>query len=175
MLLGFFPPYFLSMEQLWVVMFALATPIQFWAGAQFYRGAWAAARHRTTDMNTLIACGTSVAYIYSVAVTFLPSVFEGAGGAGFEAEVYYETAVIIIGLLLLGRYLEARAKGQTSQAMKKLMGLQANTARVMTADGELDIPVEQVMVDDVVVVRPGEKIPVDGVVLEVAPRSTSPC
>ncbi|MFA4965862.1 MAG: heavy metal translocating P-type ATPase [Thermoleophilia bacterium] len=164
--LGFFPPSFLSMEQLWVVMFALATPIQFWAGAQFYRGAWAAGRHRTTDMNTLIAVGTSVAYFYSVAVTFFPSAFERAGGAGFEAEVYYETAVIIIGLLLLGRFLETRAKGQTSQAMKKLMGLQAKTARVLLADVETDVPVEQVMAGDIVIVRPGEKVPVDGVLIE---------
>ncbi len=166
MLLGFFPPSFLTMEQLWIVMFALATPIQFWAGSQFYRAAWAAARHRTTDMNTLVAVGTSVAYFYSVAVTFLPSVFERATGAGFEAEVYYETAVIIIGLLLLGRYLETRAKGQTSQAMKKLMGLQAKTARVVRAGVELDVPVDDVLVDDVVLVRPGEKVPVDGVVLD---------
>ena len=166
MLLGFFPPSFLTMEQLWIVMFALATPIQFWAGSQFYHAAWAAARHRTTDMNTLVAVGTSVAYLYSVAVTFLPSVFERAGGAGFEAEVYYETAVIIIGLILLGRYLETRAKGQTSQAMKKLMGLQAKTARVVRGGEELDVPVEDVLVDDVVLVRPGEKVPVDGVVLD---------
>jgi len=166
MLLGFFPPSFLSMEQLWVVMFLLASPIQFWAGAQFYRAAWAAGRHRTADMNTLIAVGTSVAYLYSVAVTFLPSFFERANGAGFEAEVYYETAVIIIGLILLGRYLEARAKGQTSQAMKKLMGLQAKTARVVRDGAEIDIPVEEVLVDDLVIVRPGEKVPVDGVVVE---------
>ena len=166
MLLGLFPPSFLTMEQLWIVMFAFATPIQFWAGSQFYRAAWAAARHRTMDMNTLVAVGTSVAYSYSVAVTFLPSVFERAGGAGFEAEVYYETAVIIIGLILLGRFLETRAKGQTSQAMKKLMGLQAKTARVVRAGVELDVPVEDVLVDDVVLVRPGAKVPVDGVVLD---------
>jgi Cu+-exporting ATPase len=166
MLLGFFPPSFFTMEQLWIVMFALATPIQFWAGSQFYRAAWAAARHRTTDMNTLVAVGTSVAYIYSVAVTFLPSVFERAGGAGFEAEVYYETAVIIIGLILLGRYLETRAKGQTSQAMKKLMGLQAKTARVVRDEVEVDVLVDDVLVDDIVLVRPGEKVPVDGIVLD---------
>jgi Cu+-exporting ATPase len=166
MLLGFFPPSFFTMEQLWIVMFALATPIQFWAGSQFYRAAWAAARHRTMDMNTLVAVGTSVAYFYSVAVTFLPSVFERAGGAGFEAEVYYETAVIIIGLILLGRYLETRAKGQTSQAMKKLMGLQAKTARVVRDEVEVDVLVDDVLVDDIVLVRPGEKVPVDGIVLD---------
>ena len=165
MVLGFWMPSFLSMHELWYVMFALATPIQFWAGGQFYRAAWASARHRTTDMNTLIAVGTSVAYLYSVAVTFFPSAFERVG-AGFMPEVYYETAVVIIGLILLGRYLEARAKGQTSQAMKKLMGLQAKTARVVRDGAEIDIPVEDVLVGDVIVVRPGEKVPVDGVVLE---------
>ncbi len=112
-------------------MFVLATPVQFWAGWQFYRGAWAALRHRTSDMNTLIAVGTSVAYLYSAAVTFFPGAFEGAAGAGFEAAVYYDSAVIIIGLILLGRYLEARAKGQTGAAMRRLMGLQAKTARVV--------------------------------------------
>ena len=166
MLLGFFPPSFLTQRQLWLVMFALATPVQFWAGRQFYRGAWASARHRTTDMNTLIAVGTSVAYVYSAAVTFFPGFFESIAGAGFEAAVYYETAVIIIGLILLGRFLEARAKGQTSDAMKKLMGLQAKTARVVRDDVELDVPVDSVRAGDIVVVRPGEKIPVDGVVLD---------
>ena len=82
-------------------MFAVATPIQFWAGAQFYRGAWASAKHRTTDMNTLIAVGTSIAYLYSAAVTFFPGFFEAVAGSGFEAAVYYDTAVIIIGLILL--------------------------------------------------------------------------
>jgi len=166
MLLGFFPPSFLTQRQLWLVMFALATPVQFWAGRQFYRGAWASARHRTTDMNTLIAVGTSVAYLYSAAVTFFPGFFERVAGSGFEAAVYYETAVIIIGLILLGRYLEARAKGQTSDAMKKLMGLQAKTARVVRDNIELDVPVESVRAGDVVIVRPGEKVAVDGVVLE---------
>lgn len=166
MALGFFPPSFLTMEQLWVVMFVLASPIQFWAGWQFYRTAWAAAKHRTTDMNTLVAVGTTVAYVYSVAVTFFPGYFERAGGTGFRAEVYYETAVIIIGLILLGRFLEARAKGQTSEAMKKLMGLRAKTARVLRDGSELDIPVDDVLLDDVVIVRPGEKVPVDGLVLE---------
>jgi len=166
MLLAYFPPSFLSMRELWFLMFALATPIQFWAGWQFYRGAWASAKHKTTDMNTLIAVGTSVAYGYSVLVTFLPGLFEGLAGAGFEAEVYYETAVIIIGLILFGRFLEARAKGQTAGAIKKLMGLRAKTARVVRNGEEIDIPVEEVQPGDVVVVRPGEKVPVDGVVVE---------
>ena len=131
MLMMLIPESWLSMERQWLIMFVLATPVQFWAGWQFYRGAWAALRHRTSDMNTLIAVGTSVAYLYSAAVTFFPGAFEAAAGAGFEAAVYYDSAVIIIGLILLGRYLEARAKGQTSAAMRRLIGLQAKTARVV--------------------------------------------
>ena len=131
MLMMLIPESWLSMQTQWYIMFALATPVQFWAGGQFYRGAWAALRHRTTDMNTLIAVGTSVAYLYSAAVTFFPGAFERAAGAGFEAAVYYDSAVIIIGLILLGRWLEARAKGQTSAAMRRLVGLQAKTARVV--------------------------------------------
>ncbi len=131
MLMMLIPDSWLPMGRQWYIMFALATPVQAWAGWQFYRGAWAALKHRTSDMNTLIAVGTSAAYLYSAAVTFFPGAFERAAGAGFKAAVYYDSAVIIIGLILLGRYLEARAKGQTSSAMRKLMGLQAKTARVL--------------------------------------------
>ncbi|MDR7481176.1 MAG: heavy metal translocating P-type ATPase [Armatimonadota bacterium] len=151
----------------WVVQFLLATPVQFWAGWRFYRGLWAALRHRSADMNTLIAVGTSAAYLYSVAATFAPQWFRGSG---VEPTVYYETASIIIVFILLGRYLEARAKGRTSEAIRRLMGLRAKTARVVRGDVEVDIPVEEVQVGDIVVVRPGEKIPVDGVV--VAGQST---
>jgi P-type Cu+ transporter len=165
MSLMFYRPAFMGEQALWFVMLVLATPVQFWAGRQFYTGAWAALKHKTSDMNTLIAVGTSVAYFYSVAVTFFPHFFMGLG-EGFMAAVYYETAVIIIGLVLLGRYLEARAKGQTSEAIKKLMGLRAKTARVIRDGEELDVPVEEVVVGDVVLVRPGEKVPVDGVLLE---------
>jgi Cu+-exporting ATPase len=178
MLMMLIPLSWLSMEWQWRIQFALATPVQLWAGWQFYRGAWAALRHRTTDMNTLIAVGTSAAYLYSAAVTFFPGAFEAAAGAGFKAAVYYDSAVLIIGLILLGRYLEARAKGQTSAAMRRLIGLQPKTARVVRGAGhaaasgqagaalEVDIPVEEVVVGDVIIVRPGEKIPVDGAVLE---------
>jgi len=145
----------------WYVQLALATPVQFWVGRQFYRGAWAMAKHRTTDMNTLIAVGTSAAYLYSVVATFFPEAFRAGG---LEPDVYYETAAIIIVLILLGRFLEARAKGQTSEAIRKLMSLQAPTARVVRADGEVELPVDEVAAGDVVVVRPGEKVPVDGVI-----------
>ena len=146
----------------WRVQLLLAIPVQFWAGWRFYRGAWAAARHGTTDMNTLIAVGTSAAFGYSVVATFFPQVFIAGG---LEPNVYYETASIIIAFILLGRFLEARAKGRTSEAIRRLMGLRARTARVVRDGQEVDIPVEDVQVGDAVVVRPGEKIPVDGVVI----------
>ena len=144
------------------VLWALATPVQFWMGWQFYRGAWNSLRHRNADMNTLIAVGTSAAYLYSVAATIFPSFFK-AGGV--MPEVYFDTSAAIIVLILLGRLLEARAKGQTSEAIKKLAGLQPKTAKVIRDSSEIDIPVEEVLVGDEIVVRPGEKIPVDGVVI----------
>jgi P-type Cu+ transporter len=141
----------------------LATPVQFWIGRQFYTGAVAAARHRTTNMNTLIAVGTSAAYVYSIIATFFPSVFEIKG---YMAHVYFDTSATIIVLILLGRLFEARAKGQTSEAIKKLIGLQAKTARIIRNGKETDMPVEEVEAGDVILVRPGEKVPVDGVILE---------
>ncbi len=150
----------ISKETYFILQFLLATPVQFWCGFQFYKGAVAAARHKTTDMNTLIAIGTTAAYLYSVVVTFVPSLFEVAG---YSSEVYFDTASAIIVLILVGRLLEARAKGQTGEAIKKLMGMQAKTARVIRDGAEVDIPVEEVITGDTVVVRPGEKIPVDGV------------
>ncbi|UCH87690.1 MAG: cadmium-translocating P-type ATPase [Dehalococcoidia bacterium] len=146
-----------------VISFLLATPVQFWAGWQFYVGTWKTARHLTADMNTLIAVGTSAAYGYSIAATFGPGLFEAAA---IETSVYFETSAIIVALILLGRWLEARAKSRTSAAIKRLMGLRAKTARIVRDGQETDIPIEQVAPGDVVVVRPGEKIPVDGVVLE---------
>jgi Cu+-exporting ATPase len=144
-----------------LLMFLLATPVQLWGGWQFYVGAWGALRHRTANMNTLVAVGTSAAYLYSVVVTFAPDLL--ATGTPMP-EAYYDTAAVIITLILLGRYLEARARGQASDAIRRLMGLQARTARVVRDGAEVDVPVESVVVGDVVVVRPGEKIPVDGVV-----------
>jgi P-type Cu+ transporter len=141
----------------------LTTPVQFWAGWQFYRGAWAVARHGTTDMNTLIALGTSAAYGYSVAATLVPNAFTAAGTTPV---VYFDSSAAIITLILLGRVLEARAKGRTSEALTRLIGLQAKQARVIRDGRELAIPVEEVKVGDIVIVRPGEKVPVDGVILE---------
>jgi Cu+-exporting ATPase len=139
------------------------TPIQFWVGWQFYVGAWKTAKHKSADMNTLIAVGTSAAYLYSVLASFFPWLF---AAQGLMAEVYFDTAGAIIVLILLGRLLEARAKGQTSEAIKKLIGLQAKTAKVVRDGEEADIPVEEVAMSDLVIVRPGEKIPVDGIIKE---------
>ena len=166
LLWGAFPnvlPWTPELVQSRLFMFALATPVQFWAGWRFYRGFWATAKHLTADMNTLIAVGTSAAYLYSLLATFAPQVFENSG---FKADVFFDTAAVIIGLILLGRFLEARAKGQTSEAIRKLMGLQPRTARVVRDGRELDLAVEEVVVGDVIVVRPGEKIPVDGTLTE---------
>jgi len=145
------------------VLWILATPVQFWVGWQFYRGAWGAFIHRNADMNTLIAVGTSAAYLYSMAATLFPAFFTRGG---IEPKVYFDTSTVIITLILLGRLLEARAKGQTSEAIRRLMGLQAKTARVVRNEKDIDIPVEEVLVGDVVLVRPGEKIPVDGIMKE---------
>ncbi len=164
--LGSYPtlfPFIPSFMQDFVLLWALATPVQFWAGWQFYKGAWGALRHKTTDMNTLIAVGTSAAYLYSIGLILLPGFFEAQG---VTREVYFDTSTIIITLILLGRYMEAKAKGRTSEAIKKLMGLRAKTARVVRDGHETDIPIDQVQVADVVIVRPGEKVPVDGVILE---------
>jgi Cu+-exporting ATPase len=140
-----------------------ATVVQFWAGRVFYRAAWAAARHGSTNMNTLVAIGTSVAYGYSAFVTLWPGL---ALSWGFPRHLYYESAVVIVALILLGRWMEARARSQTAGAIKALMGLQAKTARVLRDGRETDVPVDSVVVGDLVRVRPGEKVPVDGVVAE---------
>jgi P-type Cu+ transporter len=145
-----------------VLMCLLATPVQFWGGWQFYVGAWAALRHGTANMNTLVAVGTTAAYLYSLVATFAPRLL--ATGDMAMPEVYYDTAAVIIALILLGRYLEARARGQASDAIRRLLGLRARTARVVRDGAEVDVPVETVAVGDLVVVRPGEKIPVDGIV-----------
>ena len=158
-------PVISSMPHEWAmyISFLLATPVQFWIGWRFYRGAYAALKHGTADMNVLIAVGTSAAYFYSVIATFAPRLV--AIGGEMPA-AYYDTSTMIIALILLGRLLEARAKGRTSEAIRRLTGLRARTARVVRDGLEEEVPVEDVRVGDVVVVRPGEKIPVDGVVIE---------
>ena len=145
------------------VMLALATPVQFWAGWQFYAGAWQVGRHGSADMNTLIAVGTSAAYLYSVVATVAPGIFESAGEL---PAVYFDTAAVIIALILLGRLLEARARAGTTAAIKKLIGLQPRTARVVRNGTELELPVEEVQAGDELLVKPGEKVPVDGIVVE---------
>jgi Cu+-exporting ATPase len=151
-------------HQPWVnwLMLAMATPVQFYTGWDYYVGAYHALRNRTANMDVLVAMGSSAAYFYSVPVTIALTLGTDALGE----HVYYETAAVIITLIKLGKLLEARAKGQTSAAIRNLMGLRAKTARVLRAGMEVDLPVEQVEVGDIVIVRPGESVPVDGIVTE---------
>ncbi len=145
------------------LLWALATPVQFYAGLRFYRGAWGALKHRTTDMNTLIAVGTSAAYIYSVVAVLFPGVFTSGG---LTANVYFDTSSSIVALMLVGRYLEARAKGPTSEAIKKLIGLLPKTATVLKDGVEKEVSIDDVQVGDAIIVKPGERVPVDGVIRE---------
>ncbi|HEU5209286.1 MAG TPA: copper-translocating P-type ATPase, partial [Longimicrobiales bacterium] len=139
----------------------LTLPVIAWSGRPFFRGAWSGALHGTTDMNTLIALGTGAAFLYSAVATVVPSVFTSAG---LPPDVYYEAVSMIIALILLGKVLEARAKGSTSDAIRALMGLQPKTARVVVDGEERDVEIAALKVGDVIVVRPGEKVAVDGVV-----------
>jgi Cu+-exporting ATPase len=141
----------------------LTTPVEFWCGGSFFRHAWKSLKHRTATMDTLIALGTGTAYFYSLFVTLFPGMFISQG---LEIHVYYEVAAMVVTLILLGRFFEDRAKGQTSEAIHKLMGMQAKIARVIRDDLEMDIPINQVIVNDLILVRPGEKIPVDGEVID---------
>ena len=149
------------------LLWAVATPVQFWAGSLFYSSGFGALRHGTANMHTLVAMGTSVAYGYSVAITliaeFRPSL---ADVEGFGDEVFFDTAALIIAFILLGRFLEAGARGRTSEAIRKLMDMRPSTARVVREDGEHEVPVDMVALGDVLVVRPGEKLPVDGTVVQ---------
>ncbi len=157
MILSFTPFFPGKPYLLWV----LATPVQFWAGLRFYRGAWGALKQKTADMNTLIAVGTSAAYFYSLIAVLFPQIFlRGI----IEPNLYFDTSAMIIALILLGRFLEARAKGQTSQAIKKLIDLAPKTAIVIRNGGEEEISVDDVQVGDIIRVRAGERIPVDGII-----------
>ncbi len=150
---------FVNVELVYILLFVLATPVQFFCGDRFYRGALNGVRHGYADMNTLIAVGTSSAYFYSVGATFFPKYLG-------SPEVYYDTSVMIITLVLLGRWMEARAKHSASSAIKKLMGLRPKTAHIERQGKELEISVDNLVVGDLVLVRPGEKIPVDGVLIK---------
>ena len=153
------------------LQFALTTPVVLYSGRRFFSGAWAAFRHRAADMNTLIAVGTGTAYIYSVIATAFPQWFatgEHTAHSAMGVPVYYEAASVIIALILLGNMLESRAKGRTGEAIKKLVGLQPKTAIVIRDGDEVEVPTDQVRKGDIVSVRPGEKIPVDGIVTEGA-------
>lgn len=152
---GLIPP-FVDHNLLNWIMFALATPVQFYIGSQYYIGAYKALRNTSANMDVLIALGSSAAYFYSIPVIL----------GLVPGHAYFETAAMIITLIKLGKYLEAKAKGRTSEAIKKLMGLQAKSARVIREEQEIEIPTDLVQVGDLVIVRPGEKIPVDGVVIE---------
>ena len=150
------------LQNFWIQLI-LATPVQFWAGLDFYKTAWAAFKHRTSNMDTLVALGTTVAYFYSAVVTVFPNFF---ANLNIDVMPYFDVSTIVIGLILLGRYLEAKAKASTSSAIKKLLNLQAKTARVVKENREEDIPIELVEIGNIIRVRPGEKIPVDGKIIE---------
>ena len=154
----------LSMETLrlaWLGTALITLPVLIFSGGHFFTGAWAALQHRSANMNTLISIGTGAAWLFSVVVTLFPQIFPQG-----TSEPFFDVVSVVIALVVLGQALELRAKGRTSEAIKKLMGLQAKTARVVRDGQEMDIPVEEVLVGDTVLVRPGEKIPVDGVILE---------
>jgi P-type Cu+ transporter len=149
---------------LWGISGLLALPVLLYSGRHFFTGAWTAFKNHAADMNTLIALGTGAAWLYSTAVVLFPRIFPE--GAQMAAMPFYDVTTVVIALVILGQAIEVRTKGQTSQAIRKLLGLQARTARVIRDGAEAEIPVEEVEVGDIVVVRPGEKIPVDGVIVE---------
>jgi Cu+-exporting ATPase len=151
--------YDIPAQVLSITLFVLTAVVMVWAGRHFYTRAWAALRHRSSDMNTLIALGTGAGFVYSVLATFAPTFFTSRGVA---ADVYYEAVIIIIALILVGNAFEARAKKQTSSALRRLAELQPRTARVVRGETEQDVAIDDVRSGDVVIVRPGERIPVDG-------------
>jgi Cu+-exporting ATPase len=145
------------------VQLLLATPVQLWAGWGFYRSMISSLRHRTANMDTLIGIGTTVAYLFSAFITFFPHALSATGAMTMP---YFDVGVIVIALILLGQLFEKQARGKTSDAIKKLIGLQAKTARVVRDGKEVDIPIAEVAIGDIIVVRPGEKVPVDGTITE---------
>jgi Cu+-exporting ATPase len=165
MAMMFWPQTVVPMETLNWLALVPATLVQFGAGWRFYGAAWRAARHRTTNMDTLVAVGTTAAWAYSVVVTLAPRLIHEAG---LHPETYFDSAAAIVGLVLLGRWLEARAKGRAASAIRRLLGLQATSAHLVDGAAERDIPVEDVQPGDLLRVRTGETIPVDGVIVEGA-------
>jgi len=151
-----------TLRVVWGLMGLATLPVLFWAGNQFFIGAWNSFKHRSADMHTLIAIGTSSAWIYSTVAVLFPWIFPRAE----LADVFYDVTAVVTGLVVLGMALELRARSRTNEAIKKLMSLQARTARVVRDGVESDIPVEEVLVGDVIIVRPGEKVPVDGEITE---------
>jgi Cu+-exporting ATPase len=164
--LGSFPEWFSFVPKILnnnFVLLLLTTPVQFWVGAQFYSGLKLVFKYRTADMNTLIAIGTLAAYFYSVAVTIFPVFFTKGG---ITPVIYFDTSAIIIVLILLGKYFEVLMKGRASEAIKKLIGLQPKTAKILQNGKEIEISISDVQVGDLIIVRPGERIPVDGRIVE---------
>jgi len=145
------------------VLFALTTPVQVWVGAEFHRGFLRDLRYRSPSMSTLVSLGTNAAYLFSVAVTLWPHAFRH-----LHAMTYYETAAVVITLVVLGRWLEARARGRTSDAIRRLVALTPRTARVVRDGRDVEVAVDEVRVGDLVRVRPGERLPVDGIVVDGA-------
>jgi len=147
----------------YIIIFILACPVQIWVGSQFYRGLVVVFKYRTADMNTLVAVGTLAAFIYSTFVTFFIDFLKNSG---IEPHIYFDTAAMIIVLILLGRFFEAKAKSKASDAIKKLIKLQAKTAAVIVNGREKEISIDEVKIGDIILVRPGEKIPVDGIIIQ---------
>jgi Cu+-exporting ATPase len=150
-------------QTVFILLLLLATPVQIWLGSQFYKSAWAALKVFNANMDTLIVVGTSAAYVFSLVATLFPQFFTNAGQ---KAAVYFDTSIVILTLIVLGRYLEAKAKSKASEAIKRLIKLQAKTARVIINDQEKEIAIEDVKKGDLIMVKPGEKIPVDGEIIE---------
>ncbi len=163
MAVSLWPPSFLSIEQLNLLLVVPATIVQFGLGRRFYATAWRAARHRSANMSTLVVLGTTAAWAYSTVVALAPQL---VSSAGVEPMTYYDSAAVIIGLVLAGRWLEARAKSATAGAVRRLVGLQPRTARVVRNGVEGDVSIADVIAGDLVRVRPGERVPVDGRITE---------
>ncbi len=151
-----------TLRLIWMAMGLISLPVMFWSGSQFYTGAWAAFKNRAANMHTLIATGITAAWLYSTVAVLFPEIFPREA----LADQFYDVVSVVVALVVLGMAMEIRAKGKSSEAIKKLIGLQPKTARVIRDGKEIDIPVEEVVLDEIILVRPGEKIPVDGVVVE---------